>query len=115
MSTELYCPRCRRPLGAGVEIEHGVCPLPASWEPRPVDWARDQRARMATDAANSFPMGRPTPEDYGDACTPETVSDAVWRGRALWWGTWAALAGIVSWLVVTAWQVWEMGHSGGAK
>ena len=123
MNTPLFCPRCRRPLGSGVEIEHGVCPLPASWEPRPVDWARDQRNRAAWSAGMPTPdrlasamvrpavvrMGAGVAEDYGDPCTPATVSDAVWRGRALWWGTWAAMAGLVSWLVVTAWQVWEMG------
>ena len=108
MSTELYCPRCRRPLGVGVELEHGVCPLPASLEPRPVDWARDQRARLGVVERMAVGVG-PVAEDFGDPCTPETVSAAVWRGRALWWGTWAAPAGLVSWLVVTAWEVWEMG------
>ena len=114
MSTELYCPRCRRPLGSGVELEHGVCPLPASWEPRPVDWARDQRARLGAVERMAVGVG-PVAEDYGDPCTPATVSDAVWRGRLAWWGTWAAMAGLVSWLVVTAWQVWEMGNSGGPR
>ena len=113
MSTELYCPHCRRPLGSGVSLEHGVCPLPASWDVgtqtgRPVDWARDQRARLAVGVG-------PVVEDFGDPCTPAVVYAAVWRGRALWWGTWSAFAGLMSWLILTAWEVYRMGYSGGAK
>ena len=153
--TTNYCPRCRRPMGDTQQTEHGVCPLPASWEPhnpamesaefyrdrmrndhpesryldaypwepdtrsvRPIDWARYQRHRTLRPAIERMTVVR---DDYGPALTPAGVTRAVWRGRLVavwnavrsdtgWYLAWAMLAGIVAWLVLTAWTVWRLGH-----
>lgn len=110
------------------QTEHGVCPLPASWEP-PRAYScfasgEDASAMDQRPSVERMTVGRE--EDWGEPLTPRGVSRAVWRGRAVavwnlvrsdtgWYLAWAMLVVASGWLVLTAWTVWGMGNTGGGR
>lgn len=68
---------------------------------RPVNWQRDQRNRCALERM------RPDPEDYGDPLTPRDLDRLALRNSVrsdlIWYCALSSIAGLVTWLIVTAW------------